>query len=124
MKVNDIISIPVATLTLDADVGRARDLMHLKKINAIPIVEVKSGEINVKGIVSYHDVAGVYDDTVKLTQVMTKNIIAIKPETALSKAAALMIENNIHHLLVMENAELMGIISSMDFVRLVAEEKA
>ena len=73
MKVNDIISIPVATLTLDADVGRARDLMHLKKINAIPIVEVKNGEINVKGIVSYHDVAGVYDDTVKLTQVMTKN---------------------------------------------------
>jgi CBS domain-containing protein len=121
MKVRDIIATPVATLTLDSDVGRARDLMTLKKISSIPIVNLEDDVIEVEGIVSFQDLVGVYDDSVKLVQVMSRNIYAVTPETTLQKAAEVMMEKRIHHLIVMEQDQLVGIISALDFVKLVAE---
>lgn len=121
MKVRDIIASPVATLTLDSDVGRARDLMTLKKISSIPIVNLDDDVIEVEGIVSFQDLVGVYDDSVKLVQVMSRNIFAVTPETTIQKAAEVMMEKRIHHLIVMEQDQLVGIISALDFVKLVAE---
>ena len=121
MKVRDIIATLVATLTLNSDVGRARDLMTLKKISSIPIVNVDDDVIEVEGIVSFQDLVGVYDDSVKLVQVMSRNIFAVTPETNLQKAAEIMMEKRIHHLIVMEQEQLVGIISALDFVKLVAE---
>ncbi|NND16409.1 MAG: CBS domain-containing protein, partial [Eudoraea sp.] len=47
----------------------------------------------------------------------------IAPDTHVQKAATLMIDNRIHHLVVMEEERIVGIVSSMDFVNLVATER-
>ena len=122
MIVRDIINSPVATLNLDADVASARDLMTLKKISCVPIVHLDGEDIEVEGIVSFHDLVGVYDDTVPVSQVMTTKIYAVTPETSLHKAAEVMMEKKIHHLIVMDDNKLIGIISALDFVKLFAEK--
>jgi CBS domain-containing protein len=56
-------------------------------------------------------------------EVMTRKVHAFPPETGAAQAARLMVERKIHRLLVIENETLAGIVSTMDFVRAVAEER-
>lgn len=121
MKVKDLIVTEVTACTLEDDVRRARDLMDLKKISALPVVSMDNGKSILEGIVSFQDLAGVYDDTVNIRQVMSTKIYAIKPETSVQNAAKIMLSKGIHHLIAMEGDQIVGMISSMDFVKLVSE---
>jgi CBS domain-containing protein len=52
MQIKELIVIPITTCSLSTDVAEARDLMKLKKISALPIVNNKNGELKIEGIVS------------------------------------------------------------------------
>lgn len=121
MKINELIVTPVTTCTMESDVAHVRDLMTLKNISAIPVVKVDKDKPLVEGIITYHDLAGVYDDTVKVKQIMSRTIYAVDPEISVQKAAQIMIDKKIHHLIAMKEDELVGILSTMDFVKIVAE---
>ena len=121
MKVRDIIVTPVTTITTDSDVATARDLMNMKKISVLPVVDVDVDTVEVEGIVSQQDLNGVYDDNIQLSQIMTTKIFAVDPNLSVQRAAEIMLDKKIHHLIVMENDDLIGIISSMDMVKIVAE---
>lgn len=54
-------------------------------------------------------------------EVMTRKIIALSPGTSLRDAAKLMTERRVHRVLVTEAEELVGIITTMDLVRAIAE---
>jgi CBS domain-containing protein len=114
---------PVATMNLPAQVGEVRDLMNQKSCHIIPLVTVDDKqEITLQGIVTSDDLIGVYDDTVDIQQVMTKNVVHItQPDADAQTAARIMMENQIHHLVVIEEGRIVGVISSLDFVKLVAE---
>ncbi len=113
---------PVTTLALPAQVGDARDLMNQKNCHALPLVKVTEGNgIQVQGIVTSDDLMGVYDDTVSVEQVMTQQVLAVDPDTEAKEAACIMLNKKIHHLIVQESGRVIGMISSLDFVRLVAE---
>jgi CBS domain-containing protein len=56
--------------------------------------------------------------------VMIRDVITIPPDLPLAEAAQLMIERHIHRLPVVEDGKLVGIVSSLDFTRLVAETPA
>jgi len=114
-------SAPVTTCTIDSDVGKVRDLMKLKEFSAVPVVKVAADAIEVMGIVTYRDIAGVYDDNVSVQQVMTSSIRIVPPETTAKEAASLMRKHQIHHLVVVEEGRIIGLISSADFVSLVAQ---
>jgi CBS domain-containing protein len=53
--------------------------------------------------------------------VMVREVVSVPPELPVAKAAQLMLERRIHRLPVVENGKLVGIVSSLDFTRLVAE---
>ncbi len=114
---------PVTTCTLTADVGGIRDLMKQKGISALPVVEVSNGDARIRGIVSYFDLAGVYDDNVNIQQVMTPNVAVVSADYSAEEAAKVMLDKQIHHLVVIDKGEIVGMVSSMDFVRLVAGKK-
>ena len=121
LKVKDIMNSPVATTLPGSDVGTVRDLMTLKGYSAIPIVEVQEEEIRIKGIVTDHDIVGVFDDTVSVQQVMSSRVFVTSPEDDIKDAAAKMLEKKVHHLVVMEGSKILGMLSSLDYVRLAAE---
>lgn len=122
-QVKTFMTSPVASYALPTDVGTIRDLMLQKECHAIPLVEIgENKEIILKGIVTSDDLLGVYDDTVDIKQVMTQKVHVISPNSNAQSAAKMMLRHNCHHLLVMDEGEIAGIISSIDFARLVADK--
>ena len=114
-------STPVTSCTIDANIGKVRDLMSLKGFSALPVVDVQGDEIKIKGIVTFRDVAGVYDDNVSVQQVMTQRVWVIPPHTNVHTAADLMRKKEIHHLVVVDDGKVVGLLSSADFVELVSK---
>lgn len=117
--VKDFMKAPVSTCILQSDVGKVRDLMRQKGFSAVPIVEIKGEQILIRGIVTNTDLMGAFDDTVPIEQVMTNGVYVIDPEATAQEAAKLMLHHKIHHLLVIEETRIVGMLSSLDFVRLI-----
>lgn len=117
--VKDFMKSPVSTCVLQSDVGKVRDLMRQKGFSAVPIVEIKGEQILIRGIVTNTDLMGAFDDNVPIEQVMSYGVYVVDPESTAQEAAKLMILHKIHHLLVIEETRIVGMLSSMDFVRLV-----
>lgn len=55
--------------------------------------------------------------------VMTRMVLALSPDADVVEAAKLMAERGVHRLVVTEGETLQGIVSSMDFIRAIAEGK-
>ncbi len=111
---------PVATCVLQSDVGKVRDLMRQRGFSAMPIVEIKSEQILIRGMVTNNDLMGAFDDNVPIEQVMTHGVYMIGPESTVKEAAKLMIHHKVHHLLVIKETRIVGMLSSLDFVRMIA----
>jgi CBS domain-containing protein len=56
-----------------------------------------------------------------VSDVVTRRIVSVPPECELREAAEVMAKADVHRLLVMEEDELVGILSAKDLVRAVAE---
>jgi CBS domain-containing protein len=59
----------------------------------------------------------------RVGEVMTRGILALPPDTDVAEGARLMVGRKIHRLLIAEDHTLIGIVSSMDYVRAAAEER-
>jgi CBS domain-containing protein len=59
-------------------------------------------------------------ERLRVRDVMIEDVLTVTPELPVAKAAQLLIERRIHRLPVVENGKLVGIVSSLDFTRLVA----
>lgn len=58
-----------------------------------------------------------------VSEAMTPTVYDLPPDTGVPEAAAFMLAREIHRVLVMEDGRLLGIVSSMDIVRAVAERR-
>ncbi|HUP01427.1 MAG TPA: CBS domain-containing protein [Gemmatimonadota bacterium] len=58
-----------------------------------------------------------------VSEVMTQTVFALPQDTELAAAAQYMMRHGIHRVLVMEGSRLLGIASSSDFVRAIAERR-
>lgn len=59
---------------------------------------------------------------VRVEEVMTRDLISVERDTSIKQVASKMLDANVHRVLVMdENYNLYGIISSFDFVRVLAD---
>jgi CBS domain-containing protein len=60
-------------------------------------------------------------DQHSVADVMTRSVVSVDPEASIQEAARRMVEMRIHRLLVMGGDDLVGVVSTMDVVRAVAE---
>jgi CBS domain-containing protein len=56
-------------------------------------------------------------------EAMTRRLLMLPPETEVHEAAAFMIEHGIHRILVARDGELEGLVTTTDFLRLVAQRR-
>ena len=123
MKVKDILKVKgthVYTVNENSTLMAATDLFFSKKIGSLIVVD-DSGAI--KGILAPNDVlkavhAGCTENCALqlVHQVMTKNILCASENDNIDYIQAIMTENRIRHIPIMEKAELKGIISIGDIV--------
>ena len=123
IQVKDIMAAPVITAESGSTISFIRELMERKGVSAIPIVDVDAEDIDVKGIITSSDLRGVADENTLADEIMTKQVQVIPIKTSAQSAAAAMIRNQVHHLLVVQKGKIVGMLSSMDFAKLVAEQK-
>lgn len=116
--VKKIMKAPVVTTVEDANIAYVRELMERKGVNAIPIVHVVNDKVSIKGIITSSDIRGITDETLPVSDYMTNPVLTVTENTTIKTAGELMLKNNCHHLLVMDKNRIIGIISSMDFVKM------
>lgn len=90
-----------------------RELFSRKGINAIPVLK-EDGEIS--GIVSSSDVAKAHSDDIKVEDIMTKKVHIVLKNNRVQDAAKTMIKHGVHHLVVMEEGQVIGMVSSLDII--------
>lgn len=117
MKVSDIMTSPVVVTQKDRTIGHVKEVLDRKHINAIPVLSMQ-GEI--EGIISATDVFNETDNKKKVENIMTTRTYVVGISSGISDAAKMMLKHQVHHLVVMDDGQVVGIVSSMDFVAVVA----
>lgn len=67
--------------------------------------------------------AGKRGEQMSVGELMTHTIVAVAPDDSLQQLARTLVEHRVHRALVVDGAQLVGIVSSLDLVRLVAEDR-
>jgi CBS domain-containing protein len=60
-------------------------------------------------------------EKLRVEDVMTRSVISLPADAPLQLVARVLVDNRIHRLLIVEGERLLGLVSSTDLVRLVAE---
>lgn len=137
MKVRDVMSTDVVTVTSDTPLKKAAALMLERGISGVPVVE----EDEVVGVLSETDVLfkehtrpdrhGLVDwvmhygedppaaklDARIVREAMTSPAVTVPPGRGISDAASMMLDLGINRLPVVEGGRLVGIVTRADFVR-------
>ena len=126
IQVKDIMSTPVIVAMLDENILEVRTLMEEKGIHAIPIVSYTNDTLKVeqtiKGIITSNDINKNISDDSLVKDVLTSSMVhVIHVDSSVKCAAKSMLKHNVHHIVAMDDGEIKGMISSIDFVKIVAE---
>jgi len=135
LTVKDVMTLKVKSLRLNEQLSLADDVMTLDRIRHLPVLD-QDGE-KLVGIVSQRDLfRGALAQAVGYTQrarrklldrlrikdIMISNVLTTTPDTSLSEAAHVLMENKIGCLPVLKDGRLAGILTETDFVALYANK--
>jgi len=118
IRVADIMSRDVTTITSDLTLLELKELMFKEKHRGYPLLE--GGRIS--GIVTLSNLQSVEEEkraSVKVSEVMARKLYVIAPEEQASTAMKMMNDLQIHRLPVMDGDQLAGIVSREDLVRAI-----
>lgn len=114
MQVRDVMSTNVQSCSVNDDLKTAASIMQNSNIGSLPIVENNQ----VVGVVTDRDMVirgltnGTANDSIQ--NVMSNNVITIAPTASLEEAGQLMSQHQIRRLPVVENGNLVGMVSLGD----------
>lgn len=108
----------------DSSIKKACQIMDEKKIGALLVHCPESGNPqDLKGILTERDIIELISrknaviDDFKVKDIMSEKIISISSKETAGDALNLMIENQIRHLAVMEDGNLIGVLSMRDILK-------
>lgn len=129
MRVGDLMQKDVKTVTLDAPVNDAVVTLTDSHISALPVVD---GMGRMVGVVSSTDILTseaeaedaaarevLFEETL-VRDIMTRRPLTVKPDEEVREAAQQMLYADVHRLFVVEGEQVVGVISTTDIVRAVA----
>ena len=128
MYVRDLMQAEVVTLNSSDSLGLADDIMRLGRIRHMPVVD----EERVVGIISQRDlfrsaISSVLEfrpaserewlAQIRVTEIMNAPVQTISPDASIQTAVRQMVDQRIGCLPVVENEELVGLLSETDCMR-------
>jgi CBS domain-containing protein len=151
LKAKDIMTAAVITVTPETSVEELGRLFIEKGVSGAPVVD---DEQNLVGIVTENDLIRqnerfhiptllrIFDAAIplqgsasieaeirrmsasKVSEICTKRVVTVEPETSLQDIATIMSEKGVHLLPVMSSGKLVGIIGKMDVIKGTVGETA
>lgn len=133
MLVKDVMKTQLVTLNADSKLGFANDIMYLGRIRHLPVVK---GE-DIVGILTQRDLYRSsltsiltnwkenkeFLDSVKVSEVMTKNVVTVAPDAKIEEAAQIMIDKKVGALpVVRDKNKLVGLITETDVLQFFVDE--
>ena len=130
--VRDIMTTEVTTLGRNDSLQLVKDIMTLGHVRHFPVLD----DGKVVGVVSQRDLYKAslgsvmkygekaqrsFLEGIPVKEVMSDPAITIAPHAAVQEAARIMMEKKIGCLLVLEGAQMVGIVTETDMLKLVAE---
>ncbi len=115
IRVKDLMTESVVTVSPEMSVSDFVDFMLKTKHMGYPVFDG-----SLLGIVTLNDVRKIPVEnriSTRVKEIMTKNVIAVKPETSAVEALKLMARSNIGRLLVIKDNRVVGIVSRTDLIR-------
>ena len=142
LRLRDIMTRDVVSATPDMTIREAMELLSLRHVSGAPVID--GGKV--VGLYSASDllafVADLSDskpslsfrlrprgsrrtplEEVTVDEVMTRKVQSLLPDCSVAEATILMVEKQIHRVLVMEGEILLGIVSTSDVAKAVAEHR-
>lgn len=122
--ISSIMQAIVAPVSMDDTVDDVEAMMKSHHISCAPVYDTDG---TILGILTKSDLfrfgmTGKDPKTVKAWEICSYRPIEVTPDTPLDEVADLMLTHRIHHVVVMENEAMKGIVSSLDFVKLFAKK--
>ncbi len=132
MNVSEIAHTVLVTVTMDHTVGRARDIMKMKKIRHLLVMDGSE----LVGVITDRDVRSHLSSRIdtpiessedektletKIHKVMTRDLITISPDAPIGEAASLLLKHKIGCLPVIDkDGSAVGIVTDADFLGYLA----
>jgi CBS domain-containing protein len=125
MQVREAMSKAVVTVGPDHTLRQAAQLMSARRTGSAIVVDPDSEGV---GIITERDIlnalgGGLDPDAERVTTHLTWEVVYAGPSWTLEDAAAAMIRGGFRHLVVLEEAEVLGVISVRDVVRVWAQQR-
>ena len=118
-KIKDFMKRELVRVTPDTSVRKVAEVMAKKHVSSAIVCENKK----LLGIITEKDLArkivakGLDADKALAKDIMTTNLVTVEPETSLYDAMLKLNKKKLTHLPVVKGKEIIGIITSMDILR-------
>jgi CBS domain-containing protein len=135
IPVSSIMSTQLVILNTADSLEKAEHLFKKHKIRHIPVIE---GQRKIVGMLSLTDLLrisfadGAYEDEddiesvvyemFTLTQVMAKKIKSVSPQTSIKEVAELLAAREFHAVPVVDNGDLVGIVTTTDLIKYLLKQ--
>ena len=120
VDVDQIMRHPVMTATRHQSIGHVRKVMSEHRISAMPVVDTDHQPV---GMVTASDLLEDHPDGAPISGIMSKPVYTVPRYDGPHIAARLMRNHHLHHVVVTENKQVVGIISAYDLLKLVEDHR-
>ena len=129
MRVADLMGsrTEVYSIVEDKTVLEAAQYLRTKEVRSAGVVNRGGGLV---GVISQSDISDKIAAEnkcpawVKVSEVMSRNLLTVSPEMSLEESLKLMEQNNVYHLCIVENpGGFRGMLSVSDFLRVMATDE-
>jgi len=129
MRVADLMGsrTEVYSIAEDKTVLEAAQYLRTKEVRSAGVVNSGGGLV---GVISQSDISDKIAAEnkcpawVKVSEVMSRNLLTVSPEMSLEESLKLMEQNNVYHLCIVENpGGFRGMLSVSDFLRVMATDE-
>lgn len=117
-RVRDVMSPVVLTVGADDVIGDVRDKVLHSGIHFVPVVDAGGRPI---GVVSSLDLVEEYAPAEGVLNAMSDGVTTIGADESLPEAASLMRNAYIHHLVVVDDEQMVGVLSTFDLLGELAD---
>jgi len=113
MLIKEVMSESIHYIHVPGNRQSALEAMREKNVSGLPVV--KNGTKKLIGIVTRSDLVNNPDEE-QLALIMTRNLLTATPDDDIKVAAQIMIENNIRRVPIVQDEELVGIVTAFDLI--------
>jgi CBS domain-containing protein len=122
VTVDELMHAPVMTITKHETLAKARQTMADHRVSALPVVDPEGrplGMVTTSDLLDGHG----HPDGAPVSQVMSSPAYAVPRSEGPHVAARIMRNHHLHHVVVVDDHRVVGMVSSYDLLALVEEHR-